>query len=182
VEEEAHHGLDSDVPSLWGDDQLAPLDPRGLERASLPARRPPVHLFALRSAHIGLVYLASVVQGSAVADSVFTHASWFVVQVGTGDAARCLGRKVAIHLPSVLWMWPHPGDKYGEWNRTEILVQTPKKNYTAYDLEEMLTDMGLALTKDLWNLEKNDLLGTFEPPMIDTCTNIPIPILTPIRQ
>jgi hypothetical protein len=73
-------------------------------------------------------------------------------------------------------MWPHPGDKYGEWNRTEILVQTPKKNYTAYDLEEMLTDMGLALTKDLYNLEKTDLLGSFEPPMIDTCKCTPLTI------
>lgn len=66
-------------------------------------------------------------------------------------------------------MWPHPGDGPGQWNKTETLLQTPSKNYTAYDLAEVLTDMGLAKTKTLWDLEKNDYLGKFEPPMIDTC-------------
>jgi hypothetical protein len=52
-------------------------------------------------------------------------------QVGAGDAGRCLGRLVSARLPSVFWMWPHPGTGEGEWNKTEVLIQTPTKNYTA---------------------------------------------------
>ena len=99
--------------------------------------------------------------------------TWFhcgpMAQVGGGDAGRCMGRKVAIRTPSVLWMWPHPGTKYGEWNSTEVLVQTPKKNYTAYHLGDLLDDMGLTQTKALWELERHDHLDTFAPPLIDTC-------------
>lgn len=69
-------------------------------------------------------------------------------------------------------MWPHPGEKEGYWNHTEVLIQTPKKNYTAYDLDQMLIDMGLPKSKELYDVEKNDLLGKFEPPLIDTCEHI----------
>lgn len=89
-------------------------------------------------------------------------------QVGGGDAGRCLGRSVAIKLPSVLWMWPHPGTSFGEWNNTEVLVETPIRNYTAYELDRLLEDSGLTETKALYDIEKNDYLGRFEPPMVDT--------------
>ena len=96
-------------------------------------------------------------------DSV-TH-GW---QVGGGDVGRCLGRGIAIYLPSVLWMFPHPGEGYGEWNKTEVIIQTPKRNYTAYDWGQMFTDCGLEKTKTLYDLEKHDLLDKFLPPMVDT--------------
>lgn len=74
-----------------------------------------------------------------------------------------------MYIPSVYWMWPHPGTGIGQWNKTEVVVSTPKKNYTAYDLDEMLTDMGCGKgPKNLYNLEKGDLLGTFPPPLVDT--------------
>mmetsp|Transcript_135052 Transcript_135052/g.190989 ORF Transcript_135052/g.190989 Transcript_135052/m.190989 type:complete len:176 (+) Transcript_135052:3-530(+) len=65
-------------------------------------------------------------------------------------------------------MWPHPGSSEGYWNKTEVLIMTPSKNYTAFDFDRMLQDLGLPKTLALYDLEKNDLLNKFEPPMIDT--------------
>lgn len=48
-----------------------------------------------------------------------------------------------------------------------IVVWTESRNYTAYDLEGMLRDMGLPQVASLYKLEKNDLLNSFAPPMID---------------
>lgn len=84
-----------------------------------------------------------------------------------GDS-RCLYRAVSTLLPSVLWMWPHPGEGAGEWNKTEVLVQSASKNYTAYDLDELLTDLGLPESQKIYDIEKHDYLDRFEPPMIDT--------------
>mmetsp|Transcript_24288 Transcript_24288/g.72528 ORF Transcript_24288/g.72528 Transcript_24288/m.72528 type:complete len:459 (+) Transcript_24288:35-1411(+) len=89
-------------------------------------------------------------------------------QVGGGDVGRCIGRSVAVKLPSVLWMWPHPGEGIGEWNKTEVIVQTPARNYTAYDFDRLLTDIGLTETEKIYAIEKNDFLAKFEPPMVDT--------------
>lgn len=47
----------------------------------------------------------------------------------------------AIFIPSVLWMWPRPGNTQWYWNSTEPIVYTPSKNYTAKDLPDLLTDM-----------------------------------------
>ena len=47
------------------------------------------------------------------------------------------------------------------------VVWTESRNYTAYDLEGMLRDMGLPKVASLYKLEKNDLLNSFAPPMID---------------
>ena len=72
-------------------------------------------------------------------------------------------------MPKVYWMWPHPGTELGQWNNTEVIVSTPEKNYTAYDFDEMLTDMGCGKgPKNLYDLEKADLLGSFPPPLVDT--------------
>mmetsp|Transcript_19881 Transcript_19881/g.59417 ORF Transcript_19881/g.59417 Transcript_19881/m.59417 type:complete len:481 (+) Transcript_19881:68-1510(+) len=122
---------------------------------------------AWRDKHIKAWIPMSPVFGGTITSLQSVLTGW---QVGGGDVGRCLGRSVAIHLPSVLWMWPHPGenDADGLWNRTETLVQTPSKNYTAYDLGEMLTDMGLTRTKALWELEKHDWLDAFPPPFVDT--------------
>jgi len=118
-----------------------------------------------RKKHILAWVPMSPVFGGTITSLESVLSGW---QVGGGDAGRCLGRSVAIHLPSVLWMWPHPGTVEGEWNKTEVLIMTPSKNYTAYDLDRMLTDLGLPKSQALYDLEKNDLLGKFEPPMVDT--------------
>lgn len=65
-------------------------------------------------------------------------------------------------------MFPRPGETQWFWNRTEVLVATKTKNYTAYDLPQMLTDMGLPKVRQLLELEIDDYLNKFEPPMVDT--------------
>eukprot|EP00039_Didymoeca_costata_P022680 m.4991 g.4991 ORF g.4991 m.4991 type:complete len:442 (+) comp3156_c0_seq1:139-1464(+) len=81
---------------------------------------------------------------------------------------RCTGRAAATLLPSVLWMWPRAGENEWAWNKTEIIVSTTSKNYTAYDLHEMLLDMGLTKTAALLKLEQTDMLDKFLPPLVDT--------------
>ena len=66
-------------------------------------------------------------------------------------------------------MWPHPGTAPGQWNSSEVIVTTPSKNYTAGDFGVMLEDMGCGKgPKNLYDLEKEDLLQTFPPPLVDT--------------
>eukprot|EP00038_Savillea_parva_P017547 m.20739 g.20739 ORF g.20739 m.20739 type:complete len:471 (+) comp3822_c0_seq2:91-1503(+) len=120
---------------------------------------------AWRQKHVMAFLAVAPVFGGTIESLESIVNGWMV---GSGDQGRCLGRGVATHLPSVLWMWPHAGDGYGEWNKTEVLISTPVKNYTAYDLSEMLLDMGLPSTEKLYQLEKDDYLGKFEAPMIDT--------------
>jgi len=81
----------------------------------------------------------------------------------------CTGRAAALFVPSVYWMWPHPGVAPGQWNSSEVIVVTPSKNYTAADFDVMLQDMGCGKgPKNLYDLEKEDLLQTFPPPLVDT--------------
>ena len=49
---------------------------------------------------------------------------------GKGAMDLCSGRKAAMFIPSVLWMWPRPGETQYDWNKTEVLVYSPTKNYT----------------------------------------------------
>jgi hypothetical protein len=85
-----------------------------------------------------------------------------------GAMTRCPGRRAANYIPSVLWMWPRPGTDKWSWSKEETIVWTPAKNYTAYDLPQMLADMGLAGVKKLLELEIPDYLSKFAPPMVDT--------------
>eukprot|EP00041_Stephanoeca_diplocostata_P028157 m.788166 g.788166 ORF g.788166 m.788166 type:complete len:461 (+) comp23314_c0_seq4:1973-3355(+) len=85
-----------------------------------------------------------------------------------GAMKQCVSRQAAMFVPSVLWMWPRPGEDAYNWNKTEVLVETPSKNYTAYELEAMLDQMGLQSVKPLYKREKADLLDRFEPPYVDT--------------
>lgn len=105
-------------------------------------------------------------------DPVFggTVSSLHSVLSGWSKAAmdKCNGRKSANYIPSVLWMWPRPGTGSDAWNSTEVLVWTKSKNYTAADLPQMLTDMGLPGVRKLLELEIPDYLQAFAPPMIDT--------------
>lgn len=85
-----------------------------------------------------------------------------------GAMKQCVSRQAAMLVPSVLWMWPRAGEDAYSWNKTEILVETPSKNYTAYELEAMLDEMGLQSVKPMYQREKADLLDKFEPPYVDT--------------
>lgn len=54
-----------------------------------------------------------------------------------------------------------PSDKY--WSADEILVQTPKKNYTVKDYDEFFTDLGLDTAK-LLRKDTEDLVYNITAP------------------
>lgn len=56
---------------------------------------------------------------------------------------------------------------YPEFFGDTVLVQTPTKNYTANDYEELLTDLGISQYYDVWNLSYN-LANPYQPPGVDT--------------
>eukprot|EP00041_Stephanoeca_diplocostata_P030955 m.949708 g.949708 ORF g.949708 m.949708 type:complete len:296 (-) comp23857_c1_seq7:2480-3367(-) len=118
---------------------------------------------AWRKAHIMAYIVVSPVFGGTVSSMNSILSGW-----ARGDMTQCIGRAAALYVPSVLWMFPRPGETQWFWNRTETLVATKTKNYTAYDLPDMLTDMGLPKVRALLELEIDDYLNKFEPPMIDT--------------
>ena len=114
---------------------------------------------AWRKRHVMAFVAVAPVFGGTVSSLHSVLAGWKKAQMD-----RCAGRAAAELLPSVLWMWP----RKGLWNKTETLVITKTKNYTAYDLDRMLLDMGLPKTKAMLDLEAADDLGAFAPPMVDT--------------
>jgi lysophospholipase-3 len=117
-----------------------------------------------RDQYIMAFVAVSPVWGGTVSSLHSVLAGW---KAGAMDI--CTGRAAALFIPSVYWMWPHPGTELGQWNNTEVIVTTPSKNYTANDFDAMLTDMGCGKgPKNLYDLEKKDLLQTFPPPLVDT--------------
>ena len=92
---------------------------------------------AWRKRHVMAFVAVAPVFGGTVSSLHSVLAGWKKAQMD-----RCAGRAAAELLPSVLWMWP----RKGLWNRTETLVITKTKNYTAYDLDRMLLDMRLPKT------------------------------------
>lgn len=118
---------------------------------------------AWRKQHVMAYVPVSPVFGGTISSLHSVLSGW-----SRGAMTKCSGRAAAIYVPSVLWMWPRPGGTKWDWNKTETLVTTKSKNYTAYDLERMLHDMGLPKVASLLKLEKHDFLDTFHPLMIDT--------------
>jgi hypothetical protein len=52
-------------------------------------------------------------------------------------------RKKTRASPSLMWAFPRPGSNASiSWTQDDVLLYTPKKNYTAFDVHELLTDLG----------------------------------------
>eukprot|EP00039_Didymoeca_costata_P023620 m.7705 g.7705 ORF g.7705 m.7705 type:complete len:486 (+) comp3759_c0_seq1:85-1542(+) len=84
-----------------------------------------------------------------------------------GNLLQCMSRISAIFTPSVYWFWPRGGEGKYHWNKTETIVFTPTKNYTAFELYEMTSKM-CPKCGEMLKLEQEDLLNKFEAPGIDT--------------
>lgn len=90
--------------------------------------------------------------------------------LGPASWAAKLERVVAATIPAVYWMAPRPGlPTTGCFGPSEMLVRTPSRNYSAYNLSELYTDVGLRSKLDEYKclLEDPDL-ADFAPPFVDT--------------
>jgi len=55
-----------------------------------------------------------------------------------------LYRGVARAMPATMWYFPRAGTNASiSWTRDDELIVTPSKTYTAYDMVELLTDLGM---------------------------------------
>ena len=69
---------------------------------------------AWRQKHVMAWVLTSPVFGGTIASLHSILAGW-----KRNAMDRCSGRAAALYVPSVLWMWPRPGESKYFWNRTE---------------------------------------------------------------
>lgn len=63
------------------------------------------------------------------------------------DPGAILIKTLARASPSLMWAFPHAGiNASHEWTADDVLLQTPAKNYTAFDYPELLSDLGVSAT------------------------------------
>jgi hypothetical protein len=75
------------------------------------------------------------------------------------------------NLPSSYWTFPvrGTGKATNSWGPEEVLIKTPSKNYTAYDMPRLLDDLGLDRGKAMCEkMEKSPAKTNFPAPGIDT--------------
>ena len=77
---------------------------------------------------------------------------------------------LARDLPSLKWMFPRSGYTEGTWHRDETLVSTPRHNYTAFDLDLLLLDLGASASQlaELKYLAAEPSLAGFAAPGVAT--------------
>ena len=71
-------------------------------------------------------------------------------------------RELQRSLPASLWLAPLPSDT---WTRKDILISTPTKNYTAWDYDELFSDMKYPEGWKMFNQVK-DLTGHLPAPNV----------------
>lgn len=83
---------------------------------------------------------------------------------------RALLRDVADSMPASYATFAQPGeDNPSLWSRDEVLIKTPSKSYSAYDMQEMLTDLGLTDGAEVQKFVAAGIArSTFTAPLVDT--------------
>jgi len=78
-------------------------------------------------------------------------------------------RTLALKIGATLWLQPRPGNDSYTYSKDEVLVSTPSKNYSAWDMETLLTDIGFKhqIPAYRYLLESRDL-AKFEAPLVNT--------------
>ena len=72
-------------------------------------------------------------------------------------------------LASAFNLSPIPGEDKYRFSKEEIIVVTPEKNYSAYDIVEMLSDMGQPLaSREYASILKRGVLSNLRAPGVDT--------------
>jgi hypothetical protein len=84
--------------------------------------------------------------------------------------ADMLYKTLARASPSLMWAFPRAGtDTNTTWTASDVLISTKSKQYTAFDVEELLTDLGLSKDLDTWKyLSTEPDLATFDAPGVNT--------------
>eukprot|EP00730_Choanoeca_flexa_P000131 TRINITY_DN10059_c0_g1_i1.p2 TRINITY_DN10059_c0_g1~~TRINITY_DN10059_c0_g1_i1.p2 ORF type:complete len:416 (+),score=75.46 TRINITY_DN10059_c0_g1_i1:2623-3870(+) len=91
-----------------------------------------------------------------------------------------LYRSVA-HVAAVgMQVLPRAGFSNVTWNASQVIIQTPSKNYTAFDAAQLLTDLGFGdQVQALKAVENGPDLAQFKHPGVDTFVtygyNVPTP-------
>lgn len=85
-------------------------------------------------------------------------------------SSATLVRTLAQASPSLMWAFPRPGTESNtSWTQDDVIVQTPSKNYTAFDIAELLADVDQAKNVDLYKyLSSESDLAALAAPGVDT--------------
>ena len=76
---------------------------------------------------------------------------------------------VAVAADSLLWLLPRAGSGPNAWNDTEVIIETPNRNYTASGMTTLLTDLGYPhRVKAVEAIAKDADLAKFDAPGVDT--------------
>lgn len=85
--------------------------------------------------------------------------------------ACLLGKELAAQIPSLLWLAPRAGAGASNYSysKTDVLVTTPDRNYTAFTLDALLKDVGFSKKVPEYEfLASEPDLDLFAPPMVNT--------------
>jgi len=78
-------------------------------------------------------------------------------------------RTLLFNMPSIYYLFPEPGTSEFEYSKDDVLVSTPNKNYTAWDIPTLLHDLGLDVKIPMYrDLLQNSSLGAFTAPGVNT--------------
>eukprot|EP00041_Stephanoeca_diplocostata_P012575 m.210504 g.210504 ORF g.210504 m.210504 type:complete len:456 (+) comp19010_c0_seq2:225-1592(+) len=103
---------------------------------------------------------------------------------GEGALTKAFLREIGANIPASFWTFPMRGsdsDNY-TWSDTEVIVSTPNKNYTAYDMPEMFRDLGLDTSAEMNEIIQNSSAkNRFLPPLVDTHVFYGYGVKTPAR-
>lgn len=89
-----------------------------------------------------------------------------------GGLGRALLRELADSMPASFATMTLPGDPETDpstWGKDEVIIKTPSKTYSAHDLHEIMTDLGLKDGAAVQQIVAKDLgATTFKAPLVDT--------------
>ncbi|EDQ88642.1 uncharacterized protein MONBRDRAFT_9050 [Monosiga brevicollis MX1] len=94
--------------------------------------------------------------------------------------ARLFMREVATLVHVIMDIFPRAGTSNTTFTREEVIIETPTRNYTAFDAEALLEDLGYGYKLPaLRNIQNNSDLGELLDPGVDTFIQYGYDIPTP---
>lgn len=101
--------------------------------------------------------------------ALFALTSGFPLLGNKTGIGSWLVRELAQALPSLYWLVPEPGHDEFTYSEKDILVTTPSKNYSAFDVAQLLDDIGAKMKVGEFDFIKGGgSLYKFAPPNVNT--------------
>lgn len=119
------------------------------------------------------ITLSGVWRGTAKSVKAFTSGD----NEGIWIVPNSQGRSGQRTYPSSAWLLPYPSDT---WTKDDVIVVTPKRNYTAWDYKDLFVDMKYARGYDMFEAIK-DLTGALPPPNVTHHCLYGINLSTPLQ-